>query len=484
MRVISAAFAALLLLFGQEAKGDEVADFVGSTASGLPGLGRVGVAAPRQPLVLTAAAGAGYAYTEGQPGESGAHHRGTGSLGVAVQPLRFLAASLLLDGQFDSHPADVLGSHSTVNGAPTLAVRAAEAVGKSVALGGELDWRVPGGKLPSFEPGSSTLDMKALATFAGKDIAGALNVGYRLDRSSELVDNRLKLRRGDRIALGASQFDAFTLGAGVSKKLGRAEIFGELTWDILLGSKAPSATVSPLLLGLGGRFDATENLQAELRAEVDVGSRPGTQVFDPIAPVPARFAIIAGLRFSKGPPKPATTLGPDGNPIGPNGPNGPTTAPTTQTISGVVLGDKGEPIADATVTVGDKSVQTAADGSFSIPDVPGGKQSVTVKAPGYEDGTLDANGAGTKITVKHAIKPGQLRGLVRSFAGKPLAATVRVEPLGVETKTDADGVFTVDVPPGSYEVVVTAPGFAQQRRKMQVEENGVTILNADLRQGQ
>jgi hypothetical protein len=72
---------------------------------------------------------------------------------------------------------------------------------------------------------------------------------------------------------------------------------------------------------------------------------------------------------------------------------------------------------------------------------------------------------------------------VRSFNGKPLPATIKVEPLGLEAKTDADGTFQIDVPPGSYEVIVVSPGFAGQRRPVQVEENGVTILNADLRPG-
>ena len=55
--------------------------------------------------------------------------------------------------------------------------------------------------------------------------------------------------------------------------------------------------------------------------------------------------------------------------------------------------------------------------------------------------------AALDLVMKKAIKPGQLRGLVRSFNGKPLAATIRVEPIGVEAKTDADGTFRIDVPP-------------------------------------
>ena len=35
--------------------------------------------------------------------------------------------------------------------------------------------------------------------------------------------------------------------------------------------------------------------------------------------------------------------------------------------------------------------------------------------------------------------------------------------------------------PGRYEVTITAPGYETQRRRVEVEQNGVTLLNADLR---
>jgi uncharacterized membrane protein len=205
----------------------------------------------------------------------------------------------------------------------------------------------------------------------------------------------------------------------------------------------------------------------------------------PIAPIPPRFGFTIGFRYTTArKPKPAEV--PPQKPTTQNPENQTPNVPTG-TLRGKITGDNGEPIADATVSVGDKSVQTGPDGSYVLNEVPLGKASVTVKKEGFEDRTVEADvtagaGATADVSTKHAIKPGQLRGLIRAFSGKPLAATIRVEPLGVESKTDADGVFQIDVPPGTYEVVVTASGYATQRRKMQVDENGVTILNADLRQ--
>ena len=41
----------------------------------------------------------------------------------------------------------------------------------------------------------------------------------------------------------------------------------------------------------------------------------------------------------------------------------------------------------------------------------------------------------------------------------------------------------VDVPPGAYEVQIVAAGYETQKRRVQVEENGVTLLNIDLAGG-
>jgi hypothetical protein len=71
---------------------------------------------------------------------------------------------------------------------------------------------------------------------------------------------------------------------------------------------------------------------------------------------------------------------------------------------------------------------------------------------------------------------------VRSLAGRPLAADVRIEPLGREVHA-ADGRFEIDVAPGTYEVTIVAPGYQTQSRRVQVEENGVTLLDVDLRVG-
>ena len=493
---------------------EEVAGFVGEQPSGLPGVGRVAVISGRRPHVA-AAIGAGYGFTEALGGESGSHHGLSGSAGFAVQPWRFFSAALVLDGRYDKHPDDVLGSSSSAVGEPRLIARVGDGIGRAFALGAQVVLWVPGGDAPSVRPEAATFDASALLTFAppGAALAAALNAGYRIDRSAGVIDDRARarLRPGDRLTLRASDFDAVLLGLGVSKRLGDLEVLGELTWDVLVGSGAPSPLESPLRGGAGLRYHTTVtvlpgDVQLELRSEVGLGERPApSTAFSPIEP---RVAILAGLRWvlplgpaperkTPAPPAPARVAPPPAAP-----------AVVVSSVRGSVLDEKHAPIAGARVKVtslqvtsvqtgpttdgssGDEHVAEAgADGSFTIDGVRTGRVRIVASASGYRDASVEANvEAGTpspvELVMSRTVRPGQLRGLVRSFSGKPLAATIRVEPIGIESKTGADGTFQIDVPPGSYEVVVAAPGHTGQRRPIQVEENGVTILNADLRPGQ
>ena len=75
----------------------------------------------------------------------------------------------------------------------------------------------------------------------------------------------------------------------------------------------------------------------------------------------------------------------------------------------------------------------------------------------------------------------QIRGVVRSFDGKPVLAQVSVEPGALSTQTGADGKFAIDVAPGRYTVTLRAQGYASQTKKCVVDERGITVLNVELR---
>ena len=81
------------------------------------------------------------------------------------------------------------------------------------------------------------------------------------------------------------------------------------------------------------------------------------------------------------------------------------------------------------------------------------------------------------VALERALPPGQLRGEVRSARGRPIAASLTIEPSGVGAATDEAGRFAVDLPPGEHAVTIRAPGRPPQRRRVRIEQDGVTILN-------
>lgn len=467
---------------------------VGDGATGLPSIGRVGIAAPRAPRV-TLAPTTGYGFTEAQGADSGPHHRAVGSLGLALQPWTFFAAALALEGRYDKHPDDALGSDDGFVGDPRLTLRASRAFNDTIALGAQVVGWFLGGKAPSLELDATTVDAAALFTFAPRDLGLVIgaNAGYRFDRSARSVGALAQLRAGDRLALQLSQFDAALFGIGASKRIGATEILGELTWDLLVGEGAPSAMVSPLRASIGARYHASERVQIELRPEVALSERPPVEPNAPLIPVEPRFTMLVSLRWVLPFSSPVVQPGPMETKPGAAATPNPATEPATGSLQGRVADADGKPIAGAVVEAqaGDvtRSATTDANGAYTITGVPVGTVRVVTNAKGYDearsDVTVTASGKGTNLDLpmKRAVKPAQLRGLVRSFTGAPLRATIRIEPIGTEVKTDADGTFKIDVPPGAYTIVIESPGHAGQRRPARVEENGVTVLNVDLRRG-
>jgi ribosomal protein L11 len=56
-----------------------------------------------------------------------------------------------------------------------------------------------------------------------------------------------------------------------------------------------------------------------------------------------------------------------------------------------------------------------------------------------------------------------------------------VQPLGIAVESDAEGNFKIAVPPGSYQLEISADAHERQQRPAQVERLGVTIVVVDLR---
>jgi hypothetical protein len=453
---------------------------IGTASDAQPGIVRVPIAVGTEPAV---ALSAGYGYTEQLEDAPGASHRVAGRVAGAASVLPWLTLGAIASTRHDRHSGD---SGTLLDGA--LAARAVAALG-SLRLGAELKGWVPGAEDGGTAFGAASLDARLLCGAELERLLVAFTAGYRLDRGAEAGERAPRLGFGDRAALGLSEFDAVLVALGVAVPLGPAQILAELSADLLVGSDAPSVVESPLRASAGARLSLSERLSLELLVDGSLSERPEVGPAAPLVPIEPRIGGLVGLRY-RFIPAPVATAAVAPRPTPVTAAVEPAAPVPVEVPFGVALVDEGgAPVrnADVTLQVDARRLPLGGDdsGRYRNENVPKGPARLVIHAPGYEpferEVVVGAAAAETlRATLKSLPPPSQVRGIVRSFAGQALVAKVRLEPVGVETTTDATGAFQVDVAPGSYDVTIEAPGYETQRRQVRVDAQGVVILNADL----
>jgi hypothetical protein len=461
-------------------------------------LGRV-LTAGLAPIGPTLLASAGYGYTEAVLGMGDAHHRIAGALTLDERPLPWLAFALRLDGRYDAHVIPGQPTDTGLVGDPRLYARVDQAWAGGLRLGARAGLWLPGRNAPSIDWGALSPELLGVASYVAPSmpIAVTINAGYRLDRSAHSAPDAPLLSASDRLALEVSAFDQVLAGVAVTLGRGSAQGFVEASADLLVGAGAPAAKTSPIFLGGGGRFAVARSVQLEAEVEVSPSSRPDVAPSAPLVPIPPRVAAWLGLAYHFGatpeaPPPAPPPVAPAAAP--------PPRPPRTVELVGHVAGSDAGQLTELHVEVksGDapQDVTIEADGRFRVEGKPGEELTVSAEAAGYLPGqatiTLAQEAPNhVELTLERRPPRGQIRGLIRSLRGTAVAAEISVEPeAAAETSGPAPepqhlkaeaGRFEIDVPPGHYRVTIAAPGFEIQKRKVDVEENGVTLLNVDLR---
>ena len=461
-------------------------------------LGRVLTAGPT-PTGLTLLSSAGYGYTESVLGTGDAHHRLAGALAVDGRPLSWLGLALRLDGRYDAHVVPGRATDSGLVGDPRVYARVDRGWSGGLSLGTRAGLWLPGRNAPSVDVGALSPELVGLASYAPPSgpLALSANLGYRLDRSAHSAPDAAQLGAGDRLALEVSAFDEVVAGVAATWGRGRAQGFLEASADLLVGSGAPPASSSPMWVGGGTRVAVSRDLRVEAEIEISPSRRPASSAAAPLAPIPPRFAAWVGLAYGFGAPPPA--------PPPPSAVRAPPTPaaldpvpPRRVTLRGRVSASDGGTLAELRVEItgggARRSASTDEGGHFSVDGQPGDELTIAAEAAGRVPAratvTLGADAANTvELTLEPRAPRGQIRGLVRSLRGAAVPAEVVVEPEAPGADHDGDtkplraqgGRFQIDVIPGRYRVTIAAPGYEVQKRKVEVEENGVTLLNVDLR---
>jgi len=456
-------------------------------------LGRVFVAGPTAPSLFLVSAG-GYGYTESVLGAGDAHHRASGVLAAEGRPVSWLGLGLRLDGRYDQHTGGAQGSDDGWIGDPRFFVRADQALGSAFRVGGRLGLWLPGRAAPSVELAAATPELAGALTWApnGSPLWLTANGGYRINRSARTATDAAQLSASDRLGLEMSSFDQTLLGLAAAYGAGRAQGFVELSAELMVGAGSPALSASPLRAGGGMRFAISRDVRLEALAEAAVGARPSLSMAGPLVPVPPRAAVWLGVAYRFGAAAPAAARAPAPSAAPERAVAVAPPPPARSSREGRVVAADGGTLVDPQVTLRAQAgaepvvVDVGADGRFTVSGKVGATVRIDAQSAGYEPATETitmadtADAAELTLTLQRRLPSGQIRGLIRSFRGVGLSAEIKIEP-GDRTLHTQDGRFEADVAPGAYDVTITAPGYETQRRHVDVEQNGVTLLNADLR---
>lgn len=158
-------------------------------------------------------------------------------------------------------------------------------------------------------------------------------------------------------------------------------------------------------------------------------------------------------------------------------------------LSGIVRASAtAKPVPGATVTVGDAPpVQTGEDGSYKFESVGPGPVKVRVDAQGFtaadEIAQVPPESAATLDIQLEALgkgSPATVRGLVRSRTGESLKASVVIKGLATKVQVTPEGRFFVTVPGGTYQFVISAPGYVTQTKKVVLADGDQAIVHTEL----
>jgi hypothetical protein len=139
--------------------------------------------------------------------------------------------------------------------------------------------------------------------------------------------------------------------------------------------------------------------------------------------------------------------------------------PLTGTITDAYTG---QPVAQATINLGERTLTTDTQGSYSIPQWTA-KDTLVITAQGYEPASVDlatkpdlAQPTPPAVTLDAILRPNTLRGsVVDAYTGAPLPGVRITATDTISATTDSAGQYTLSDLPESFTLAATLDGYEE-----------------------
>lgn len=163
-------------------------------------------------------------------------------------------------------------------------------------------------------------------------------------------------------------------------------------------------------------------------------------------------------------------------------------AKTGSLVITVLDRDTSKPLQGVVVLVRSLEHTTNESGEVTVSDLPVGPVQIMAHLSGYRGGQEVASVLYNKTVPVRVLlgsekvrTPASITGLVRSTrGGKPVVADLEIPQLNLKTKANAKGAFAFKLEGGTYDVVISAPGFLTQSKTVTVNDGDQAIFNVDL----
>lgn len=471
----------------------------GTGFSGQPGVARTLTGFASIPGSWTISALGTYGWQPDLLQEGDAVHETWARLALSYAPWRFLQISVSLDQTIALYdwPGDDSGGLVVGSlGDPRIALRTGWDLGAGFSLAFLVDVMFPSSTGAFAFVGSSiSPSFDLAASFAPERVPIGVHVqlGYHHDRTSELAAAASGLTE-EQLALSgvSSSMHHIALGLAVEYRFRLIAPFVELTGDFPLDDDKDGH--NSLLVGLGARLWLGPEDAVQLSLAMEFRALAGNADPDPVGrmvwEIPPLINVMLGVTVRL-PIRSGESATVD---VEPEGVAPVDVAPRTQElgrIAGRVLcGTEpcgAGPLVEVVNSGASPYAVDVGDGTFVTAEIPPGAYRVVARMAGAEDQVQEiavAPGARVEVTLTFPAQQDEstgIRGRVTDFNGAPVQAVIRIPSSDIEVQTDEQGQFHIDVPPGSYQVIVWSPAHQTQTIRLEVAPRGVVVMNAELR---